>query len=778
MRRATRSVKLKPLKDDFPRKLSRFEIEKIKTMMQRNLGAVKIDFENSTPGSTIPKPFPSGLSHKAELVYSNLDKWPVHVSLRSLREVDLEDERVDKFFENFFTQSFDQETIVQVIELLMTMNNTTRVSDRVSQLVTELVLNRRLEELPQDLLTVLAQAVNQFGASEQVLNTLVAHALSYYHVSSLLVLNAVTIRRKSEFIFPEILIPTLTKSELVDLLESVEPCEIPQVIAHTVDLVSNELSRLSFHRLVDDKDRVLKILFKLKLKLDQQIFIENNPFYSKEFKRNFLKFKIFKSISSNFHEQVLALPMPQVAQKMLLLNGVNSLKLESIDIVANRIQSFGDTLLANLSGTDFTCLLYAISHHPSAWKRKDKYRNQIATVVARALKDKLDILTQSQLVSCTQSIMLYHNSLIRTIISDSIIPRIDFAQISSVDDQTAIGRIMAKLSHDSDQACTGLLALFDALDFPRLTTPQTVDFFEICSSAKLVGPIGKLIEILQNRLEVSGGLISPSNVSRVLSSLAILQARNIDSLRNSLLQTIGDFNSLHPRLLARLVSDVALLNLSSPADDLSWAQGALLSLAVPENLNTIMSDGMVAKHFASSVPLLGETGQVYAEHLSQVPGNSLAGLLENAQLEQRPKIDKQEWSGLLPKSTSFVGDVLGALFESGPMDSETGGFIIETPRIWRNELKKIQITIVREKDCAKDDPRHILARAAREIAGDRSQGWQVIVLPETAIDGLLETCSQENLKRKIRRARIIHGNIPDDTDRLVRQLKEIFTDNN
>ena len=779
MRRAGKSVKLKPLKDDFPRKLNRFEIDKIKSMMKRNLDAVKVDFEKSQNSQITAKVSSSSIhSDKAELVYSNLDRWPVHVSLRSLTEVDLNNDRVDKYFLKLSTQSLDQETIVCLLKLMLKMHNTTRVKERGTQVLTDLVLNRQLDEMNENSLTILAQSVDRFGAPLSVVDALVSHSLSRFHVESLLLLNKVTIRTKSEFVFPEILIPTLTKSELVDLLESVEPCDIPQIVAHTVDLVSNELSRLSFHRLVDDKDRVLKILFRLKLKLDQQIYVENNPFYSKEsMRRNFLKFKIFKSISSTFHEQVLALPMPQVAQKMLLLNGVNSLKIDSVDIVANRIQSFGDTLLGSLSGSEFTSLLYAISHHPSAWKRRDKYRSQIGTVVARNLGAKLDSLSQSQLVSCAQSVMLYHNSAIRSLVADEIIPRLNFVQIEAIDDQIGMGRIMAKLAQDSQKACIGLSRLFDAIDYPRLTTPQIVELFDICSVAKILNPTTRLIETLQNRLTVSGGLISPTNISRVIGCLANLQARNTERLRDSLLQSIGDPTNLHPRLLARLVSDVALLTLSNPTVDSSWTESALLSLALPENFNTILSDGLVANKFASSVPLLGETGKVYTDHLSEVPENPLRALLETAQLETRQKIDKQEWSGLLPRSTSFVGDILGALFESqSPMDSETGGFVIETPRIWRHELKKLQITIVRDKDCARDDPRHILARAAKEIASDRSAGWKVVVLPEQAIDTLITNYPPDIVKKRIRRARIIHGTIQDDQHRLVSQLKEIFTD--
>jgi hypothetical protein len=218
------------------------------------------------------------------------------------------------------------------------------------------------------------------------------------------------------------------------------------------------------------------------------------------------------------------------------------------------------------------------------------------------------------------------------------------------------------------------------------------------------------------------------------------------------------------------------MSLSNPAVDRSWTESALLSLSVPENLELVVSDSVVSKKFASTVPLLGHTGKVYTDHLAVVPGNALESLLESAQLEVSTKLDKEEWTGLLPKSTSFIGDILGALFESGPLDSETGGFVIESPRVWRNEGLKLQVTIVRAKDCARDNPRHILARAAKEIARDRAHGWEVVVLPEQAVDNMMINGSPEVIKKRIRRARIIHGNVPNNTDRLLSQLKEIFSE--
>ena len=777
MKRVPRiTKKLKPLVDDFPRKLSRFEIDKIKLMMKRNLAAVQTGFENASSSEKSSSSSTSTVCDRAQLVYSNLASWPIHVAIRSLYEVPLDDERVDEFFNKVFHLPLDQETIVQILALLLRIPNSAQVCQRATQLIEHLVIDRQLEELDDSSMLTLSQAVAQFGASDKALDILVSHASTMLHAPSLLVLNGVTIRSRSEYIFPEILIPCLSKPELVQLLESVEPCDIPQIIARTVDLVADELSRLSFHRLVDDKDRVLKILFKLKLKLDKQVFVENNPFYSKKTRQNFLKFKIFKSISSSFHEQVLSLPMPQVAQKMLLLNGVNSLKLDSVDIVANRIQSFGDTLLSNLNPIEFTSLLYTISHHPSAWKRKDKYRSQIGTVIARVLKSKIDSLSQPQLVSCVQSVMLYHNSAIRTLVASDIVPRIDFSQIQSVEDQIAIGKLMAKLASGSDQACTSLLKLFESIDLARLSTPQTVELMDICLVAKMVNPTTKLIGHLYSRLSANGGLISPPNVSRVLAAIANLQLRNTESVRDVLVQSLGDPSSIHPRLLARLVSDIALFSLCNPGVDKSWTESALLSLSVPENFDLVVSDSTVSKKFASTVPLLGHTGKVYTDHLAVVPGNALESLLESAQLEVTTKIDKEEWTGLLPKSTSFIGDMLGALFESGPLNSETGGFVIESPRVWRNEGMKLQVTIVRAKDCARDDPRHILARAAKDIARDRAQGWEVVVLPEQAVDNLMINGSPDDVKKRIRRARIIHGNVSNNTHRLVSQLKEIFSE--
>jgi hypothetical protein len=761
------SRRLKPLINDFPRKLSRIEIDKIKSMMKRNLAASpSLDQKISQPQSSHPTP-----SDKTELIYSNLNTWPVHVGLRSLCEVPLVHAEVDKFMTRVFSLSnLDHETTVAVLQLMLRMDD--KVSARAREILNRLILERELEEFSDDHILVVVDAVLRFGVSEDAMNRLVNHCADQFHTIALLRLNKTSTRTRGESVFPEILIPTLSKTELVDLLESVQECEIPQIIAQTVDAVSDQICRLSFHRLVEDKDRVLKILFKLKLKLDRLIYVENNPFYSKN---SFLKSKIFRSISSQFHDQVISLPMSQVAEKMLFLNGVNSLRIDSVDIVSNRIQSFGDHLLGNLDGGELTGLLYAISHHPSAWKRKDKYRQQIASVVARALKAKVDSLSQTQLVSCVESVMLYHNSAIRSVVANEIVGRIDMTQIESVDDKIRLGEIFVKLQAE-DPVLVALGRLFESLDPPSLTTPNIVDFFEIFGKTKLVGPCKILMLCLETRLTNSGGLISPTNIARVFATMASLQLRDSRSLQQTLLVSLGDVSSLQPRLLARIVSDIGLVSLADPTIHTTWLENALVALGDPDNFNSIVSDSTIATKFASAVPLLGSTGQTYTNHLATVPGNLLSSLLSVAKLTTRPHIEKEDSNGLLPKSTSFIGDILGALCETiETQDTETGGFVLETRRVWRSQARNLQVTIVRAKDCARDDSKHILARAALDIARDRAQGWRVVVLSETVIEELIATCPTESLRKRIRRARVVHGKVQDDFDRLVIQLKEIFT---
>jgi hypothetical protein len=140
------------------------------------------------------------------------------------------------------------------------------------------------------------------------------------------------------------------------------------------------------------------------------------------------------------------------------------------------------------------------------------------------------------------------------------------------------------------------------------------------------------------------------------------------------------------------------------------------------------------------------------------------------------RLEKEEWSGLLPKATSFIGDVLGALFPGATSSPESGGYELETARKWRHSEHNIQISIVPPKYCARDDPRHILAPAAMDVAKDRIEGWQVIVLPESLVESVAETVTTETIRKRIRRARILHK--LDDCEpvynTILNQFKEIF----
>lgn len=794
--------------DDFPRELTEFEKLKIRRMMRESVDLVaSTESANPEPVQEAPStPVPDNI----DLILANLGKWDVCLAASSLRgalgnasddtkSAVKNDARLLSFINRVFqsdnwSQTLASGTMLDILSVTSTLDSG---SAKSNMLLKELVLARQLEGLTMDQINQIAEAAN-LHKDVSVQDALLNHAIDRLNIPSLLLMVPHGLSQ-GRFIIPPSLIPALNKSDLIRVLGMMQRCEFPSVIAETLTIVADELARLSFHRLVSEseKDELLKTLFAIKVKLDSMVFIDGNLFYSKG-KANYLG-KILKVLTNEFHESAVSLPIDTVSRKMIALLALNKLRLESMDLVANRISAFGNKLLipATLNGSQFTCLTYALTNHPLSWKRVDKYRNSIARPLAHALRLQLESnqLNPSQIVSCSRSIMSIHNRDVRGVVNQALM-LLDPLKLSTVE-QIASARLMATLlNHDDSASRIGVepfLRLVANIDILRLRTPQLVELLETCRSVSVVHRVEEIASALENRLET--GSISPTNAVRAVVALGMLQTRGVASLVSTLAaECVSVLEGPRPLLIARLVSGIAACSIANPeiaAIAHSSIEQLLLNVSSPDQLVELRTQPRIACDFTKSLLVLGDLGASYKQHLAALPApveDREITAIRGAELTQRsilddlisltikPHVSKEEWEGLLPLSTSFAGDLLGALMPHDPLNdsAESGGFTLSTPRVWRNGSEKIQISIVRSKQCARDNPRHILGAAASAIATDRAAGWQVIVLPE---DMLLRAQSEgvDSVKRKVRRARIIHKDAGNRYDVLLRQFRELLS---
>ena len=326
-------VMMKGLVDDFPRVLSQLE----RSRVARQLNEVLAQFPQPVSDNPTKKVPP--LAGNVEIVLKSLEKWPTRLAVNNLHQLGdlsklMNDERMMKFINHLTPSLLSTDLLVRTIALLP------RGSPKHVSVLRELVSVRELEGLSQsELLVVADNLIPEFAAP------LIERAKRDMDPQILLRLVPLG-HAKGEMIFPDFLLPLLTKPELIRLLQMLEPCEFPAVIARTVGQVSDHLTRLSFRRLVKDEDRaeLLVILAKLKVKLDTMVFVEGNPFYDKS-RHSFLS-KLLGTLSSDFHHTAISLPITAASERMMALTCVNKLQLKSVDLIANRISAFGEKLLA------------------------------------------------------------------------------------------------------------------------------------------------------------------------------------------------------------------------------------------------------------------------------------------------------------------------------------------------------------------------------------------------------------------------------------------------
>jgi len=253
-----------------------------------------------------------------------------------------------------------------------------------------------------------------------------------------------------------------------------------------------------------------------------------------------------------------------------------------------------------------------------------------------------------------------------------------------------------------------------------------------------------------------------------------------------LVECLPESSGLHPRLVSRLTSGLLLASIPNPECQQliqPLIQQNLLSISIPERMQTVVEDRRTAGELGKSLKLSGSVGSEFMTHLSVLPVQSsdsagvaevdvtLGDLLVESIVE-KPTISHEEWKGLLSPATALVEDIIGALVAS-PSDY-LGGFKLRDPYSWEHREERILISVVRPKFCARDDPRRILGAMSREIAVRRQDGWKVIVLPQQALDAALLVDKTE-MKKRVRRAKILFQNVEDPYLKLHSQTKEILS---
>ena len=785
------------LVDDFPRPLTRFE----KARISQSLTATLKAFPSSVEPETVDR---GTLPDKERVVLANLSTWPLPVALKTLCEtlsVSEHAEAISKdgqfldFFANFFSPSWRESVptfaLVDALEIIVRVDPE---SIRVSEVLEELIQERDPDSLGFAQMTRVVCAVKRSNAGKAAWGqTLTKIAQESWDKN--LMIEAVPLGLETgKMLIPEILFATLSKAELIRVLVCLEECEFPDTVAAGVTLISDALTRLSFNRLVSDeeKDQVLLTLAKLKSKLDRVAYIENNPFYIKNKRQNFLG-KICRTLSYDFRHAATALPLPVAAEKMLALSSLNALQLKAVDLIANRISSFGDKLLLPdvMPGPAFAALTHALLSHPQVGRRQDRFRALIASPLARALRLYIaaGTLSPHQKLICCQALMVVHNESVRSAVAQ-VIDTLDVSQLRPAD-LVSLSRISSVLLRHDDSNVDCMARIVAGIPLETLSTPQLVELLDTCRQGRVVGSVASIVRALDDRLLQSGGSISTFNAVRALDSIGELQVRGASRVCRTLSIAASE-SEIDSRLRVRFLSGLASASISNPElrEILeSLAENILLTISEPGHLRTIVEEGRSVRKLNQALNLLGTTGAMFRDHLQLIPvgsagsqiaaeggprGRSFRDALESVGNSDMPCVDNL--LGNIPATTSFVGDLLGALLSESTDSSElvdSGGFQLRDAYTWCHASGRIMITIVRARQCARDDHTRILGSAAARIATDRFNGWQVIVLPETILQSALHADSGD-IKKRLRRAKIIHK-ADTPLSNLRAQIREILT---
>ena len=748
------------LKDDFPRKLSEFERTKIAQNIKLSLSTT-FPLPNISPVNdrSVQEPIPDNVS----LVLDNLERWSVRASCASLANLDFDrfgssirnDDRFTKFVSAIAIDQCSPESLAALARIVFSAN---RSSVKLQTILSELILKRDFRCLNSDQLIEISKIAScDFHLNSSPLLALSEHALHELDLSLLLELTAYGLSVGKMIIAPH-LIPLLTKTQLIRLVQILHDCEFPDLIASTLSQIANELTRLSFRRLVDEGDRkiLLKALFRLKSKLDSFVCIEGNPFYHNHHhyhyhqKGNYMQ-KILKTLSFDFHHSATSVPLPDASNRMVCLLGLNKLQLESVDLIANRISAFGKTLLdpsTSISPSEFTGLLFVLTRHPHSWKRRDRYRAMIASNLASAfaLHAQDPRISSHEILSCISSLMTVHNKQVRQVVGEAM-KSIDPSSLGHSHLIDACGHFSVLLKHDEHANLETLNKIINVIQIDALSTPQLVDLLTACKDCRIVNRVDQIAKSLERR--VLGGSISSTNVTRAVNALGYLQIRGIENLISALLQCLP--NDTSPRLAARLLSGIAAIGIANPpilSPNTHLIENIFLAISSGDQMRQVLSNPLLASELTKSLSLLADPGIKFQSHLSSLAITDNEGIDDSVSR----KIDAK---GPLPKASALLGDLLGALVSSPDSNPESGGFELLGLRTWRNPLLMIQVSIVKASQCARDDPRHILGPACASISIDRASGWNVIVLPADLLEQTAQLSGHDTIRKGVRRAKLV-----------------------
>ena len=789
-------MRRKLLQDDFPRTLSDFEKRKIAKGIKQNLQLLLPFSRAEPPVVAVGKPLetPPAFPDNISLVLNNLTQWSTITSCHTLSNLVKGipapteslgmDARFIKFINSVQLEECSQETLADLASVVFHVNPS---SAKLALILQELIFKRDLRYCKHETLLIVAQIAISIGSP--TLNALSQHALNEVDIPLLLELTPHALSMGKMLISPN-LIPLLNKSDLIRLVQMLNFCEFPDLIASNLNSITDELTRLSFRRLVTESDRkeLLSALFRLKCKLDSLVFIEGNPFYSKlKPSKNYMR-KILNTLSADFHHAAISLPLAEASGRMLALTGLNILQLKSVDLIANRLSAFGNNLLipSAVSSTDFTRILYALTHHPQSWKRRDRFRASIATVLSKMFSLHLagSRMSSPQIISCVSSLMTIHNKEVR-MVAGRALESIECKSISNLQLLECSNHLATLLKHATPTArLETMVKILNAIQIDTLSTPQLVELLLTCKEARVIHRVDQICMSLEQR--VSGGSISPTNTAKSLSALGYLQMRGIRGLLSSLLNCLPPSSECHPRLASRLLAGIAAVKIANTDGEeiiQDIVEDLLLSISSKETMREVFSQQLVAADLNKSLLLLGDRGFAFRRHLAAIPAGNDTMVTASEDMEKHSLHDEMllatstesvspdEWKGLLPNTSTLVGDLLGALVDS-TSDPESGGFEIAGLRKWRNAELKIQVSIVKSTQCSRDEPRHILGPAATSIAIDRAAGWKVIVLPEVLLDATLAR-GTDSIKKGVRRAKIIARG-ENEFDVLLDRFKQVL----
>jgi hypothetical protein len=563
---------VRKLIDDFPRTLSEFERSKIGMELEEALR-----FSTPTNASVLTQKC-SLLPPHVNVCLDQLKNWTHRIAMDNLNALrgDLKDGELaamqgDKRFLAFVSRldtNLPSDILVQLLPFIPPD------TPRAVSILEELIIVRELEGLSATQVAGIVESLVP-GSSSTINYESVLFQWAENSLEPAVLLKLVAFAVKSgRPAFPDTLLPLVSKHDLIHhVLAPLLSCEFPATIARTVRSVGDLLTRLSFRKLVEEEDRItlLDILARLKVKLDTMVYVHDNPFYDQRSYRTDFLDKVLRTLSNDFHVSAISLPMTPLSDRMMALKCLNRLKPESVDVIVNRISAFGDTLLSPMAvePTVLRNVFYAITHHPSFWKRRDRYRQAMGVQSAKLLRRHAleGRMSSSDLISCAKSLMRIHNREIRSVTGE-VLSSLEPSHVSAKD-LIAVVEIAGVLVKHKEPNLTlpTVVGFMRGLPLAELRPPQLITALEVCRSSRLVNSAADILDAIIDRISRNGGLLSPFNIVRIMTLIGELRLINSKAALECLSACLPEPSSLHPELASRLNAALTLTAAVNPHSD-------------------------------------------------------------------------------------------------------------------------------------------------------------------------------------------------------------------